>query len=590
MKYILFLFSVLILFCGCSRKVINNNSKQEKLLLTKARDYFTDGMLKELNGEYDKALVQYYQALLYDSTSSSILNRIAKNHITLGRFESALRYLKNSLKIDPKNPDTHRQTATCYYRLKNDTEAIKHLEIVLKSNPFDEDSRNMLILLYRKTSNYLGLAEQYELVMNIYGDDEDLVRKTSSIYLKNGDSESAKILFMRYIQTDSTNASMWYSLARLQEIDGEIENAIKSYQNALEYSSGMEEAIERLHALFRKDNKWENIINLFSPIVIEDSTNHSAQLGIAEAQYYLGNTDQAKDILSNLTTIKRIEWPVYNLLGRIEFEAKNYSVAKSYYQKLIKLDEKSRIGWLFLGFVYSDMDSLESAEKHYQEALTRLPEDPHLLAFYGITLNRLNKDEEAILQLKKAIEIDKENLTALISYGQTLNKVGNKREAIVPLRKAITLDTENRNAITSLGMIYDELKMYQSSDSLYEAALKIFPENDLLLNNYAYSLADRNIHLEYALKMAKKAIEKQPDNAAYLDTMGWIYFRLKQYDQALLYVHQSVEKRDQSPVVIEHLGDIYFQMGDFSNAKKYWEKALQLNPDNSKLQNRINSN
>lgn len=591
MKYILFIFTILILISSCSQKNVIDKSDQDKLKLSKARDHFTEGMFKELDGEYDKALVEYYLALLYDSTSTTILNRIAKNHIALGRYESALRYLEKSLIIDENNTETHRQIANCYYRLKNDQQAIKHLELVLKSEPLDEDSRNMLILLYRKTNNYLGLAEQYELVMDIYGDDENLVRKTSAIYLKNGDSESAKVLFVRYLQNDSTNAGMWYSLARLQEIDGEDESAIYSYLKSLKYAKpALEESIERLHVLYRKNNKWEEIVELFSPVVSEDTTNYSAQIVIAEAYYYLEKTEQAKTILNKLKNIKRMQWQVYNLLGRIEFEAKNYSLAKSHYQQLINLDVNNRIGWIFLGFVYSDMDSLKKAESHYQDALNYLPDDPHILSFYGITLNRLNKDQEALKQLEKALSIDSENINALVSYGLTLNKIGEKRKAIQPLKKALTLDTENQNAFTTLGMIYDELKMHQSSDSLYETGLNIFPENDLLMNNYAYSLADRGIRLDYALQLAKKAVEKQPENGAYLDTIGWIYFKLGIYNKALEYIQKSIDNREESPVVIEHLGDVYFQLGDNTNAKKYWEKALEMDPENVNLKNRIDSN
>ena len=590
MKFILIFFSILLILSGCSPTQIKNQPLINKSQILKARDHFTEGMFKELEGENEKALVEYYDALLYDSISFTIYNRIAQNHIVLGRFESALIYLNKSEKINPDNIETHRLMATCLYRLNKDKEAINQLETILGLDPFDEDSRNMLILLYRKAQNYLGLAEQYENIMNIYGDDENLVRKTSAIYLKNGDNESAKILFMKYLETDSTNAGMWYSLARLHELDGELDLAIDGYLKSYKYSIDINESVERLHVLYKQKNQWQDILSLFAPMVSKDSTNYSAKLAIAEANYYLENKELAKNTLLELRKIKRLQWPVYNLLGRIEFENKNYFLAKAYYQKLIELDANSRVGWLFLGFIYSDMDSLDTAANHYQTALKQLPDDPYILSFYGLTLNRLGKDQEAIQQLEKALELDKENINALVTLGLTLNKVNRKKEAIVPLKKAISLDPDNINAYTTLGMIYDELKFHVASDSLYKVALTIFPDNDLLLNNYAYSLADRGIRLEFALEMSKRAIEIQPENGAYLDTIGWIYYRLRQFNIALDFIKKSLDSREDSPIVIEHLGDVYFELGDHSNAKLYWGKANKLDPDNENLKTKINSN
>jgi len=207
-----------------------------------------------------------------------------------------------------------------------------------------------------------------------------------------------------------------------------------------------------------------------------------------------------------------------------------------------------------------------------------------------MTLNRIGKDQEAIQQLEKALKIDGENINALVTLGFTLNKINRKIEAISPLKQALTLDPDNLNAYTTLGMIYDELKMHSASDSLYDTALIIFPENDLLLNNYAYSLADRGIRLKEALEMSKKAISMQPENGAYLDTIGWIYYKLKQFNLALQYIKQSLDTREESAVVIQHLGDVYYEMGDHDNAKINWKKAFEMDPESEKLKDRIESN
>ena len=99
MKFVLLFFSILLILSGCSPNQVKKQPEVDKSRIIKARDHFTEGMFKELEGESEKALVEYYDALIYDSTSSTIYNRIAQNHIVLGRFESALIYLNKSENI-----------------------------------------------------------------------------------------------------------------------------------------------------------------------------------------------------------------------------------------------------------------------------------------------------------------------------------------------------------------------------------------------------------------------------------------------------------------------------------------------------------
>jgi Tfp pilus assembly protein PilF len=236
-------------------------------------------------------------------------------------------------------------------------------------------------------------------------------------------------------------------------------------------------------------------------------------------------------------------------MGRIELENKNYEQALGYFNKIIKIDSTNRFGWLFLGFTYSDMGDIPKAESVYEKAVKILPDDASLWSYYGLTLYSQNKYEEAIEPFKKAL-------------------------AIEPL---------SMNALTTLPIIYENLKMYSQSDSLYSAAIKLFPNNYLLLNNYGYSLSERGIRMDEALAMSQKAVEGEPDNAAYLDTMGWIYFKLGKYAEAKEYIEKSIELEKISPVVLEHLGDVYLKLNNIEKALNYWIDSLNINPENKSL-------
>jgi tetratricopeptide (TPR) repeat protein len=129
--------------------------------------------------------------------------------------------------------------------------------------------------------------------------------------------------------------------------------------------------------------------------------------------------------------------------------------------------------------------------------------------------------------------------------------------------------------------------MVAKSDSLYEVAIERFPENALLLNNYSYSLSERNLQLDRALEMSKKANILEPDRPAYLDTIGWIYFKLGKLEEAEFYIRKSIDLQADSPVVLQHLGDVYYEMGDLDNAIEYWNRSLEADPENEELFNKL---
>ena len=132
----IFLFPVLILF-GCGKQPVYKTPEISRENELKARDHFTQGMFYELENKHENALIEFYQSLLYDSTSSTVYNRIAENHMSLGRYESALRYLQKSIKLKPEEPETIRLIADCHYRLREDDKAIDNLRHVLELDPLE---------------------------------------------------------------------------------------------------------------------------------------------------------------------------------------------------------------------------------------------------------------------------------------------------------------------------------------------------------------------------------------------------------------------------------------------------------------------
>jgi Tfp pilus assembly protein PilF len=138
-----------------------------------------------------------------------------------------------------------------------------------------------------------------------------------------------------------------------------------------------------------------------------------------------------------------------------------------------------------------------------------------------------------------------------------------------------------------LATVYNYLEDWISSDELYEDLLTSNQNDGQALNNYSYTLAERGINLRNALDMAEKAIELEPGNPAYFDTIGWIYFKMKKFEKALEYIEQSLSKNPANAVVLEHLGDVLMKVDRPEDARTYYEKALAIDKENDRLQKKI---
>lgn len=188
----------------------------------------------------------------------------------------------------------------------------------------------------------------------------------------------------------------------------------------------------------------------------------------------------------------------------------------------------------------------------------------------------LNRTAEAQESFEQAYQLDPNNPLTNFFLGFCLSQLQHHEEALPYLQRAVQRNPGEAGWWGTLAATLDELDRHAAADSAYQQALEISPEDATLLNNYSYSLSERGQRLDEALAMAQKAVQKEPENGAFLDTIGWVYYKMGQYETALEYILKSISVRDTSAEVMEHLGDVYDKLGQPELARHYWQKALTL--------------
>ena len=273
---------------------------------------------------------------------------------------------------------------------------------------------------------------------------------------------------------------------------------------------------------------------------------------------------------------------VYDLQGYTEKAIQEYEKSAQY--------DDNYAAHLRLGTDYARMGMLAEAQ---EELRLVLDQDPHnIQARYLLALiYSSQKDfDKAALQyeaiLKSFSKAQPENKEIYGYLGQLYYSQKQYEQAIDQFEVYLKLDPTNIDVLFLLGSLYLEQGKRIEAKEYFLRCTKVEPDHQDCLNSLGYLYAEEGIHLDKAEAMVREALKTDPQNGAYLDSLGWIYFKKGEYDKALTYLNQA-NRFLEDPVVYEHLGDVYFQLDQAEAARKFWSLSLDMQPDRKDIREKI---
>ncbi|MDD5521092.1 MAG: tetratricopeptide repeat protein [Kiritimatiellae bacterium] len=211
-------------------------------------------------------------------------------------------------------------------------------------------------------------------------------------------------------------------------------------------------------------------------------------------------------------------------------------------------------------------NNIPKALQTIDHALKTMPNEPKLLFLLGLLYS-------ADKQFEKAIEAFKRT-------EKTVETAGTESE------KAKL----NPVFYINYGSAFEKDGKYSKAEEVFRKCINMYPDSHEVLNYLAYMWAERGEKLEEGLKHVNKAIELNPDNGAYIDTLGWIYYKQKKYDKALEQIQKARELIKNDPTITEHLGDIYFALNDKQKALLHWKQSFIMDQNNKSLVEKLKQN
>ena len=467
-----------------------------------------------------------------------------------GNYSMAILEFQDALELDPMASTIIVSMAESYWKLGKARKSEELLFNALNLNPDDFEAREMLANQYIFQNKHDKAIEQYRVLAEISDEDPRYLIALAKLVLSQNNINESISLFIKAYEKDKSRIDILEEAANLSLRSRQLDKAQSLYKQLID---------------FDKNNAYYLSTYIDLIVMSGDYIN-----GIAALESLIDIEGETAERLSQL--------------GILYYKMENIVKAKPLFIKLINMNHFDVTIMHFLSNIYLEESILDSAGIIANQIIFHHPSDPR--GYLDAALAELN-NENPLGAIKILEPVNKKFFNEFsIQYllGSSYQQLEEYDKATIVLRQSLKIYPESRGARHTLAIASDALNYWNESDSLYEGLIASDTNDVQALNNYSYSLVERNIHLNKALEMAKKAIELEPDNAAYLDTIGWIYYKMDNIDKALSFIRKSVELDNNNAIVLEHLGDVLIAKNQIQEAIIYYLKALDIDKDNEILQ------
>lgn len=480
-----------------------------------------------------------------------------QNQTTRAQAEDGLRLMSKHVNACPLDYFENTFYADACVALDKSDEALKALKALSESDPNNLELQLRLAEGYLATRQFREAVALYDTIDAREGKSMEVTMKKVGAYQALNDTLGALKEMRELIASAPRNAFYNIALASMYQQFAMNDSALVCLDRAQTYepdngytylakaqfyetigdSAAYEQQITR--ALTSKDLDVESKVNVLVSYIRE-----ALQAG--------DSTKKAGQLLDVLVEQHPHEVQIHSLYSEYLVANKDYAGAAEQLGYVLDIDPTASDAWRRLMIVNILGENYPAAIKAAEKALEYNPDSIELYSYIAPTY----------FQIK---EYDK----ALKTYNMALARVDS---ADIDMRSDL---------IGGKGDVYFELGDTARAFEAYDQALELNPGNTSILNNYAYFLAESNLELDKAESMAAKAVNANPQNATFIDTYAWVFYKKGDYAMALLYIKNAIAY-DPSPSaeIHDHYGDILAKNDKLVEAVEEWSKALDAKPDN----------
>ncbi|UTW63684.1 tetratricopeptide repeat protein [bacterium SCSIO 12741] len=552
--------SILILLSIClaipnaqakKKKKESSPGLTEKQLIELKHTFFEANKQKMLDN-YQEAAELFQRCIEIYPEHAASLYELAGIRMQQTRLAEATFLLEAAVEIEPKNKWYRQALAGIYETVGEYEKGADQVRALIEVNPDNIALYESLANMYLYQNDLKSAMKVYNETEEKFGVNEMTSTQKQKIYVAQGKNDKALEEANKLVETYPSVARYYTALAELYFKTGDKEAGVATYEKLLAidpdnalvqlsmatyyYEAGnVEEAQKTMKLAFANpDLEFDSKARILF--------NHIAYRGVPEGMV----NPFALELAETLTETHPEDAKAFGVYADLLYQSGKINPAKKNYLKSLDINKDQFLVWSQVLIIDSDKADWQGMYDHAAEAVDLFPTQASFYYFQGVAALQLDKNQDCIDILEMGLGLIMDNRELKAQF------------------------------YTYLGDAYYNLDNYDKSFGNYDQALKLDPNNMVVLNNYSYYLSLLDRDLEKAKEMSKRTVENEPESATFLDTYAWILYRMGDYEEAKKYMGFALNHGGRGEaVILEHYGDILYQLGEKDEARNYWKKASQ---------------
>jgi tetratricopeptide (TPR) repeat protein len=467
-----------------------------------------------------------------------------------GDLATALSDYQKAVELDPQALEVYRDLAQLNLRTGRTDAALRAAQRVRDLAPTESSSFLFLGHVHVARGDLPMAAQEYEKALQLDPKNLKALENLANYYSSINPPKAVEY-YRRYLQTDPYDPEIYFQMGFLHQKQNDGPQAIAAFKKSIQL----------------------------------DPQQVASHLALAELYELQRSTASAVTQYQWCTRLDPRNPAFYARLGHLYYANRQWDEAASQFQSARSLEPQNAANYYYLARIAEEKTNWAQATEHAEKAY-RLSKDTQFLPLLAYYLTMQQRTKEAVTWLEKARKAEPQNSNVLLFLGMDYLELGKYKKAKEILKEGIAAHPDDTQLHFQLGIAHDRLQEFDKAVEQFELVLRVDPKNAAALNYLGYSFADRNVHLDVAEDLVKRAVAIDPDNGAYWDSFGWIHYRQGKYAAAIADLEKATQINP-DPLIYEHLGEAYWADQKADRALVAWTKSLALNPKNKALKKKV---
>lgn len=503
----------------------------------------------------------------------------SRMHIKNNETDKALASLEKARSMDPESFVITWDLINLYLRDQNTEKAVEAAEDLVRINPDSVEALLLLIDLKKDTMEEKELIDTLNRVLSLDPENKEAFLRLGKTYLEKEAFEESRELFEKMTEQFPDYYVAFYYL-------GEIYMAIKDYERAqlqflktIELEPDLIEPRLQLIECLKQGpdpggEKNQMILDYYKEILDMESDNIRARMGLGLHYYKNRMRAEAGDIFMDLGRSIEKNPHIAVIVVDDYIGKKKYQDAVIIFSEMLKANPGSSTLNFFTGMAYETKGDFKSAVFYLKKIKPDYPQYKKALIRIAYLHRQMNESQAARAFLEDKIRAFPDDIDLITFLASFYEQDGMFEKAFDILNQGLDRLPENTNLLFKLGAVQDKAGLKEEGISTMTKILQIDPDDAGALNYIGYTWADQGIRLNEALTMIQKAHDLKPDDGYITDSLGWVYYRMGDYEKSVIYLQEAADLTDYETIIADHLGDALQKTGQIEKALETYEKAI----------------